>query len=347
MAHSNMTSRLSLNLPGLRNLKRPSLALLRAGVAAALVGAVTVGTAGAATASVVGPDVSSHNHDRHATVNWRVIKKAGGGRFAFVKATEGRDYVDPRYASDFASLRRHGILRSAYHYGRPSGRTKTQIVADATDEANFFVRFAGTFDGPGNLPPVLDLESSGSLTPRQMWWWTQAWLDRTEALTGRTPILYTYVNFWTQNMKNSKAFRAYPLWLASYGASRPPKVGGWNRYTFWQYTSTGRLAGAGLPVDLSIYRGSIAQLRAMTIKRSMKAETSRSLTAPRVRPSSRPSPQASGPSATSRTGEESKLSEAFAAGRYTTQTRPALPQHRPRAWPNVFGNDGIHQILAY
>lgn len=342
-----MTSRLSLNLPGLRNFKRPNLALLRAGVAAALVGAVTVGTAGAATAGVIGPDVSSHNHDRHATVNWRVIKKVGGGRFAFVKATEGRDYVNPRYASDFASLRRHGILRSAYHYGRPSGRTKTQIVADATAEANFFVRVAGTFDGPGTLPPVLDLESSGSLTPRQMWWWTHTWLQRTEALTGRTPILYTYVDFWTYNMKNSKGFTAYPLWIASYGVRRPGTVGGWKHYTFWQYTYKGRLAGAGLPVDLSIYRGSIAQLRAMTIKRSTKAETSRSQTAPRARPSSRPSPKTSGPSAASRAEEASKLLEAFTARRYTTRTSPASPQSRPRAWPNVFGNDGIHQILAH
>lgn len=34
---------------------------------------------------------------------------------------------------------------------------------------------------------------------------------------------------------------------------------------FWQYTETGRMAGASLNVDLSVFNGSRAQLKAMTV----------------------------------------------------------------------------------
>ena len=34
---------------------------------------------------------------------------------------------------------------------------------------------------------------------------------------------------------------------------------------FWQYTETGRMAGASLNVDLSVLNGSRAQLKAMTV----------------------------------------------------------------------------------
>jgi lysozyme len=243
-------------------------------------------------------------------------------------------------------MRRNGVLRSAYHYARPSGRTKSQIIADATAEADFFVRFAGTFEGPDILPPVLDLESSGSLSPRQMWWWTHAWLDRTEALTGRTPILYTYVNFWTQNMNNTTGFSAYPLWLAAYGVSRPGTVGGWKRYTFWQYTSHGRLAGSGLPVDLSVYRGSMAQLRKMTTNRSVKKATSRMLDTPRTPPGTKPSSPELVPEA-SRPAESSRGWLNNTTLRYTMWGQSAAPEPRSPSWANVFGEKGIHEIVSH
>ncbi|MBE3075777.1 MAG: glycoside hydrolase [Actinobacteria bacterium] len=250
--------------------KRPRLALLRAAAAAALVVAVTAASAGAANASVIGPDVSSHNHDNRATVNWGVMHRAGGASFTFIKATEGVDYLNPRFASDFASVRRHGMIRGTYHYARPSGVTNAQITADATAEANFFVRTTGTLGAPGDLPPVLDIEVAGALNPTELSLWTHTWLDRAQSLTGRTPIVYTCGLFWRQKMGNSAGFAAYPLWLASYGVTRPVMVGGWKRYTFWQYTPTGLLAGSGLRVDLNVFNGSLAQLQAMTSKKSVK-----------------------------------------------------------------------------
>ncbi|MEO8518094.1 MAG: GH25 family lysozyme [Dermatophilaceae bacterium] len=245
----------------------------------ALGAAVMVTTAAAADAAVIGPDVSSHNHDRGGAVSWSAVHAAGGSSFAFVKATEGGTYLNPSFTSDFAAIHAAGMIRGAYHYARPSGTTNAAIKADAAAEARFFVSNAGTLAAAGDLPPVLDIEVAGTLDPAQLSLWTHTWLDRAKALTGRTPIVYTYGHFWKQKMGNSHSFTAYPLWLASYAPSTPEVVGGWNSYTFWQYSKKASLPGASRPLDMSVFNGSPAALRAMARYAPAPASTSLRITA--------------------------------------------------------------------
>jgi lysozyme len=336
----------------LATLVHPLATLVRAVVAASLVLVVSVVGAAAAAARIVGPDVSSNNHKNRATVNWAVIHRVGGAAFTFIKATEGADYVNGRYASDRAAVRPR-MVWGAYHYARPSGVTFTQINADATAEANHFIRTTGSLDGPGILPPVLDLEDAGALNPTQLSRWTRTWLRRVTLLTGRNPILYTGRLFWRQKMSNTAGFTAYPLWVASYGVPSPPLFGGWKRYTFWQYTDNGRLAGSGLRLDLNVFKGSSAQLRALISHRSARplvaSGTSRS-----VAPSGTPRPSAPsgtsgssetlGPSGTPHPSETSATSLAL---KYTTRTRMDAPDSPPRKWPNFADERGIHTILGH
>jgi len=238
---------------------------------APLVVLTTDTSASAASTSVIGPDVSSHNHDRGGVVDWAAVQAAGGASFVFVKATEGVDYLNPSFASDFASVHDQGMIRGAYHYARPSGTTNVTITADAIAEASFYVSNAGTMSAKGDLPPVLDIEAAGTLNPAQLSLWTHAWLDRTKRLTGRTPIVYTYGYFWQKKMGNSEGFAAYPLWLASYAPNDPVIVGGWTTYTFWQYANKAPLAGVNRTVDMSVFNGTATQLRAMANDTPTKA----------------------------------------------------------------------------
>jgi GH25 family lysozyme M1 (1,4-beta-N-acetylmuramidase) len=240
-------------------------ALKRAAAAVVLVAGVIATSAGVANAGVIGPDVSSYNHGGGAFVNWGSVHQWGRASFAFIKATEGGGYRNPSFSSDYAAAASANIIRGAYHFARPSGVSAAQIVYFATAEANQFTQALGSLDGPGNLPPVLDLEDAGSLNPAQLSLWVQTWLNRTAAVTGRTPIIYTNPSFWTGNMANSTGFARYPLWLAAYGVASPPAIGGWAGYTFWQFTSTGSIPGASAGLDVSVFNGSFAQLKAMTI----------------------------------------------------------------------------------
>jgi lysozyme len=193
----------------------PRQNLLRATVvAAALVATVTVTGAGMASAGVLGPDVSSNNHGNGATLDWGVIHHIGLASFVFIKATEGGGYTNPAFASDFAAAGHNSLARGAYHFARPSGGSQAQIFPNAVAAAKQFGHVVGTLAGPGNLPPVLDLEDAGNLNADQLSLWTHTWLDQARKLTGHTPILYTNPGFWKQSMGNSGGFASYPLWLA-------------------------------------------------------------------------------------------------------------------------------------
>ena len=243
----------------------PRLALLRAAAATVLVAALTALGAGVARADVRGPDVSSYEHDNGASLNLDALRWVGRASFVFIKATEGGGYINPYFSSDMASARATGLIRGAYHFAHPSGVYNIEITRSATAEAVQFGRAIGPLNGPGNLAPVLDLEDAGSLSPGQLQVWVSTWLRQMTKMTGRLPIIYTGVSFWQDNMANSTAYAGYPLWLASYGVSSPTMVGGWKSYTFWQFSETSQIAGSAGNTDMSVFNGSAAQLKAMTL----------------------------------------------------------------------------------
>jgi Glycosyl hydrolases family 25 len=51
-------------------------------------------------------------------VDWPSVV-ASGVSFAFIKATDGLDDIDPRSAQNWAGARAAGIVRGAYHFFRP------------------------------------------------------------------------------------------------------------------------------------------------------------------------------------------------------------------------------------
>ncbi|MDX6298915.1 MAG: hypothetical protein QOF53_129 [Nocardioidaceae bacterium] len=213
---------------------------------------VLLTAASAVTASALayadGIDISHHQ----GTVSWSKVSSVGV-TFAFMKATEGSTYADPTLKGNWAGAEQQGIYRSAYHFARPT-------VGSAVTQAKYFVSKAGTFSDKGDLPPVLDLEASGTLGVTALRSWVSDWLTTVERLTGRTPIIYVSPSFWESQMGNSTAFHHYPLWVANYGVSSPRVPGGWSTWTFWQRTSTGRVSGIAGNVDMNKFNGSAAQL---------------------------------------------------------------------------------------
>lgn len=208
--------------------------------AALAASAVTgVGLTSALAGAPAGPDVSAWQHARHARIDWRQVARAGQ-RFTFVKATQGDWYVNPYFASDLAAANAAGLLVGAYHYAEPATSPITQ--------ADYFAREIGR-PRPGELPPVLDLEESGGLSPGALADWVAAFLARVQIDTGRQPMIYTYPSFWSGAMGNTTRFAGYPLWLADYTRGRPWVPGGWSSYTLWQFTDDARLPGIVGGVD--------------------------------------------------------------------------------------------------
>src|SRR3954467_1740771 len=69
-------------------------------------------------------------------IDWNAVRNAGI-KFAFVKATEGVDFVDVNFQQYMTGAIAAGVPVGPYHFGRlSSGET---IPTDAIDEANDFV----------------------------------------------------------------------------------------------------------------------------------------------------------------------------------------------------------------
>jgi len=213
---------------------------------------------GASAPRIAGIDTAKYQHDGGRAIDWAAVKRSGQ-RFAFIKATGKAKRTDPWFARDWVAAGRAGLVRGAYHYADPS--------QSAVAQADAIVNVVGTTREANDLGIVLDLESTGGLSPSSLVRWTHSFLDRVESRTGRVPILYTYVSFWSGPMANNRGFGAYPLWLARYGPE-PRPLAGWDRWTFWQHTSSARVSGIGGLVDHDVMCCSAGTLAALADGRS-------------------------------------------------------------------------------
>jgi GH25 family lysozyme M1 (1,4-beta-N-acetylmuramidase) len=196
---------------------------------------LSVSASSAGTSRAKGLDVSNWN----GTIKWSKVAGAGY-RFAFGKATEGTTFADSSYTQNRNGSESAGLVFGAYHFARPAGRGIAGATASALTQANHFLAVAAP--QPGELPPVLDLESTGKLPKTRLLAWTLAWLEQVYARTGVEPFLYTSPNFWKANLGNSTAAAAggTDLWVAHWTTKSQPVVPArnWNgnSWTFWQWT---------------------------------------------------------------------------------------------------------------
>lgn len=208
--------------------------------ASVVTGAAVQVTPAVAATTIDGPDVSSYQHPNGVSINWSAVA-ASGHEFAIVKATEGTSYVNKYFAGDYAGIRRAGMVRGSYHFAHPA----YPVASTALAQAKFYVAHIGSTLTTKTLPPALDLEVTGGLSRAALVTWAQDFLLDVRNLTGRTPMLYTYPYFWSDNLHDNAAFTRYPLWMAGYSGG--VDVGA----TLWQYTAGATVKGIKGPVDMS------------------------------------------------------------------------------------------------
>jgi GH25 family lysozyme M1 (1,4-beta-N-acetylmuramidase) len=199
--------------------------------------------------TVEGVDVSSWQ----GHIDWSAVAHAGI-RYAIVRIGDGT-YHDPDFATNWSGAHRAGLIRGAYQYFEP--RT------DALVQANLVVTAVGRL-GAGDLPVTLDVEKpSPGVSPSAYAAAIRRWVDRVYQGTGRHPIIYTGRYYWDPYVASS-AFNTLPLWHAQYTSASCPNINDrWHTWTFWQYTSSGRVAGISGNVDRDRFNGTFTQLQAL------------------------------------------------------------------------------------
>jgi GH25 family lysozyme M1 (1,4-beta-N-acetylmuramidase)/LysM repeat protein len=208
-------------------------------------------------ATVPGIDVSYWN----AGIDWPKVR-ATGQRFTFIKASEGDGYLDPTFDDNWRGAKTGGLLRGAYHFFRAN--------VDAKKQANKFIDYVKSMNDPGELPPVLDLETVDGQSREKIIARAKTWLDLVEAAFNRKPMIYSGQYFLQDHFSEAGGgppawAKEYPLWLAQYPSSyvegsQPYLPRGWFKWTFWQYSEKGRVNGINAKVDLNVFNGFLEEL---------------------------------------------------------------------------------------
>ena len=205
---------------------------------------------------VHGIDISHYQ----GKIDWKRLSQNRTGdyplHFIFMKATEGGDLADDMYRQNFDSAGKYGFVRGAYHFFVP--RT------DARKQAEFFIRTSGLSEG--DLPPVLDVETTGKKSASELKAAVKTWLDCVEKHYGVTPILYTSYKFKLRYL-NDSIFRKYPYWIAHYYVDSVRYKGRWH---FWQHTDVGSVPGIEEDVDLNVFNGTRMQLDSLLMGRVLE-----------------------------------------------------------------------------
>jgi GH25 family lysozyme M1 (1,4-beta-N-acetylmuramidase) len=213
-------------------------ALVFASVATSVAGGAAIAS-GATYAK--GVDVSHWN----GPIDWLSVTSASY-RFAYAKATEGTTIADVTYPLNRAA-KSLGLRFGGYHFARPGGSGDAGIAANAIAQADYFLNVAQPL--AGELPPVLDLETKGGLSPAALEAWANAWLNEVDARTGVAALVYTSPNFWKNALieTQSVASAGHSLWVAHWTTGAAPLVpaGNWagQSWTFWQWTDCVEVPG--------------------------------------------------------------------------------------------------------
>ena len=211
---------------------------------------INFGTRSPRKLAVHGVDVSRWQGE----IDWEKLRRQGAN-FAYIKATDGGDHLDPMFRKNWRGAHEAGLKRGAYHF--------FYWCRTAGEQADWFIRNVPKVEGA--LPPVIDVEwnhlsnckkrPSRATVLEKM----QVFMDKLERHYGQRPVIYTAPDFYDDNLKG--AFENYPFWLRAV-ARHPSKVYPGRKWVFWQYSGSGLSHGVTGKIDLNVFHGSEAEWRA-------------------------------------------------------------------------------------
>jgi GH25 family lysozyme M1 (1,4-beta-N-acetylmuramidase) len=201
-----------------------------------------------------GLDVSGYQ----GNVDWSSVA-ANGAKFAYVKATEGTDYINPYFAQQYDGSYDAGLIRGSYHFAHPDEST-------GAAQADYFIAHGGGWSGDGRtLPGALDIEWNPSgdacygLSTSAMVSWVLSFSNEYHAKEGVWPVIYTATSWWSECTGNLGDFSSTnPLWLANYNGSAGTMPYAWGFQTFWQFADSGTFPG-----DQDYFNGALSGLQAI------------------------------------------------------------------------------------
>lgn len=180
--------------------------------------------------STIGVDVSSYQED----VDMNELK-AQDIEFIYIKASEGSQTQDRRFAENWENAKKAGLLSGAYHF--------FSYDSEGITQAENFIDAAGP-DMTGRLLPAVDVEYYGDKEQnppekedvvREL----RIFLERVEKEYGVKPLIYTSPGVYERYLKGE--FDEYKRWMSS--LYQPLSWVYKDDWYIWQYLNRGELKG--------------------------------------------------------------------------------------------------------
>ena len=219
-----------------------ALVVLAAGVGAYFAGVWIPNYPPEAQYPIRGIDVSRHQ----GAIDWSAVPR-DRVQFAYIKASEGGDHRDARFAENWRASAAAGVRRGAYHFftlktpGVPQAANFTAVVPRETQ----------------CLPRAIDLEFAGnsSVRPsisdfrREL----EAFMQVVRNFYDREPVIYTTRGFRNRYLSDVPIDR---LWIRSVIAT--PRLPSTQKWLFWQFSEKTRVPGVSGFVDHNVFNGDSA-----------------------------------------------------------------------------------------
>ena len=243
---------------------------------------------------VLGMDISRYQHKGSIPIDFHQAY-AVGARFVYING--GNSLPEPDqvaadyYAADRLAAQNAGLYTGLYYYVHfPNTRSRSVLIKNADNQASKVIsRITNQGGIPAlDLPVALDVETMcvsktifgicyRSISKSFAQLWVDRWLTDLTIATGKKPVIYSYLNFFSTNFPKTKEFASYPLWVATAGINPQTHPNGpinskschpqpWIaaycqlNWSIWQYSSGALGSTFGMPkgtIDLDILNTSL------------------------------------------------------------------------------------------
>jgi len=172
-------------------------------------------------------------------IDFEEVKRTGI-EIVYIKASEGSDYIDHYFESNYRGAKASGLKIGFYHF------VTARSVAEAEEEARFFARVISSKEIDCRL--AMDFETFGDLSIAEINNISEAFLTTIEEVTGKEAVIYSDASN-ARNVFSKQLADVYPIWVADYFVSEPFDNGKWETWVGFQYTDRAIISGINARVD--------------------------------------------------------------------------------------------------
>lgn len=199
-------------------------------------------------------------------IDFNQVREAGI-EAVYIRSSEGSDYIDHYFESNYVKAREAGLKIGFYHY------VTARTVEEGRQQARFFASVISSKEV--DLRLAMDFESFGNLSVNEINDISEAFLTTLEEITEKEVVIYSDASN-ARDIFSRELADTYPIWVAEYFVNEPSDNGKWETWVGFQYTDRGRISGISDSVDRDEFTNGIFLDERQTLPESEnKPETER------------------------------------------------------------------------